>query len=304
MSDRYKLQHIPGIGFGTYKLKTQKEINYSLEYALRAGYRHIDTAQLYKNEHLISHFLEYQLPELELGCTRLDIWITTKVPYFTMLECNEEKIRKSIQQSCNYFGGYVDLYLIHASNPNDMMTWRILQEYQRMGYIRYIGLSNYNLERLDNFIQRLELSEFTNPGYQEHGIYMNQIEYNPFQNRADLVARCKELGIKITAYGSLYKKNELIESLASRLGKRDIAIDSNSDTSGDNDSGIGDGNDYTAEQILLAWCASKNITVIPTSRNLQHIEANYKSMMIKLEPNDIAGLDNLHENYTRYAKHL
>lgn len=298
----YNLQHIPDIGFGTYKLKTQEEINYSLEYALRIGYRHIDTAQLYKNEHLISYFLEHHLPKLELGCTRHDIWITTKVPYFTMLEGDEEKIRKSILQSCNYFGGYVDLYLIHAYNANDMKTWRILQEYQYQGYIRFIGLSNYNLERLDNFIIRLGLSDNKNPGYLEHGIYMNQIEYNPFQNRKNLVIRCNELSIRITAYGSLYKKNKLVESIVSRLNKHDIK--SNSNTSVDNNSEIGDGDNYTAEQILLAWSASKNIIVIPMSRNSQHIESNFKSMMIKLETDNIIELDNLHENYTRYAKHL
>ena len=206
-----------------------------------------------------------------------------------MLEGDEEQIRKSILQSCNYFGGYVDLYLIHASNPNDMKTWRILQEFQNSGHIRYIGLSNYNLDKLDNFIKRLDISKeqvsTLEPGYLEHGIYMNQIEYNPFQNRADLVSRCNKLGIRITAYGSLYKKNKFIESVASNTGKRY-------------------GVEYTAEQILLAWSFSKNITVIPMSKNPQHIENNYKSMMINLHEDDIAGLNKLHENYTRYAKHL
>jgi len=196
-----------------------------------------------------------------------------------MLEGDEDKIRKSILQSCNYFGGYVDLYLIHASNPNDMKTWRILQEYQKSGHIRYIGLSNYNLERLDNFIERLGLDSGS------HGIYMNQIEFNPFQNREDLVARCQELGIRVTSYGSLYKTNGLIEHIASNMIDKD---------------GVG----YTTEQILLAWSASKNIIVIPMSKNPQHIEDNYKSMTIKLHEDDISRLDKLHENYTRYAKHL
>lgn len=287
----YKWVDIPKIGFGTYKLNTQTDINRSLEYALRAGYRHIDSAQLYKNEHLISHFLEHRMPELDLGCTRQDLWITTKVPYFTMLKYDEDILRKSILQSCNYFGGYVDLYLIHVSNSNDMKTWRILQEFQNSGYIRYIGLSNYNLERLDNFIKRLYLSQeqdyTTNLGYLDHGIYMNQIEYNPFQNRADLVSRCHELGIKITAYGSLYKINTFIESIASRASNK-----------------AGEGIVYSAEQILLAWSASNGIIVIPMSKNSQHIEDNYKSMMIKLDEDDIVGLNKLHLNYTRYAKHL
>ena len=283
MEQEYKLLDIPAIGFGTYKLKTQAEISYSLEYALRVGYRHIDTAQLYKNEHLISHFLEHRLLELGLGCTRKDLWITTKVAYFTMLEGDEEQIKKSILQSCNYFGGYVDLYLIHASNPNDMKVWNILQEFQNSGHIRHIGLSNYNLERLNNFIKQLETSD-AKIANGEHGIYMNQIEYNPFLNRDELVARCNELGIKITAYGSLYKTNEMVNKIAARISK--------------------DGIEYTSAEVLLAWAASKNIVVIPMSRNPLHIENNIKSMKIQLESDDIASLDSLNENYTRYAKHL
>jgi len=285
MTQKYKLLDIPAIGFGTYKLKTQSEINYSLEHALRVGYRHIDTAQLYKNEHLISHFLESQLPTLGIECTRHDIWITTKVPYFTMLEGNEEKLRKSILQSCNYFGGYVDLYLIHASNVNDIKVWKILQEFQSAGKIRYIGLSNYNLERLNNFIERLETNNAKSTSG-DHGIYMNQIEYNPFLNRAKLVARCQALEIRITAYGSLYKTNDLLKRIADRISKGGLRC--------------------STEQVLLAWSASKNIVVIPMSKNPQHIEDNLKSMKIKLklDSDDIAALDCLNENYTRYVKHL
>jgi len=283
MEQEYKLLEIPAIGIGTYKLKTQSEISYSLENALRVGYRHIDTAQLYKNEHLISHFLEHRLLELGLGCTRKDLWITTKVPYFTMLEGNEETLRNSILQSCNYFGGYVDLYLIHASNPNDMKVWNILQEFQREGKIRYIGLSNYNLERLNNFIKRLETTE-TKTANGNHGIYMNQIEYNPFLNRNELVTRCNELGIRITAYGSLYKTNELVNKIANGISR--------------------DGIEYTYAHVLLAWATNKNIVVIPMSRNPLHIENNIKSMKIQLKSDDIDSLDSLNENYTQYAKHL
>jgi 2,5-diketo-D-gluconate reductase B len=216
----------------------------------------------------------------ELGLSRNDLWITSKVPYFTMLEGDEDKIRKSILQSCDYFGGYIDLYLIHASNPNDMMVWRILQEYQRSGHIRYIGLSNYNLDRLNDFIERLG-----DACSREHGIYMNQIEYNPFLNRQALVSRCHELGIRITAYGSLYKSNALVSNIAVCVSNRD-------------------GVDYTTEQVVLAWAANKNIVVIPMSRNKEHIETNIASMNIRLWRDEIEQLDNLNENYTRYAKHL
>ena len=268
----YKLQDIPRIGLGTYKLKTQSEINHSLEHALKAGYRMIDTAILYKNENLIAHFLNEVLPKLEIDISRNDLWITTKVPYFTMLEGNESKIRHCIENSVKLFGGYVDLFLIHASNPNDLLTWQMLREYQSKGQVRNIGISNYNSERLENFITRIGTDEVP-------WIYMNQIEYNPFLNRGDLVKRCHNLGIRVTAYGSLYKYNEYILEVGKKYN-------------------------VSAESILLVWTITNGITVIPMSRNGVHIRENIESLKINLEDEEIRNMNNFHENYTRFVKHL
>jgi len=83
--------------------------------------------------------------------------------------------------------GYVDLFLIHASNPNDVMVWHILREYQKAGKIRNVGISNYNIERLDTFCNAIGNEE-------TQMIYANQIEFNPFLNRNDLLEKCKGLG--------------------------------------------------------------------------------------------------------------
>ena len=119
---------IPKIGFGTYKLTTREELFPALEAAIQAGYRMIDTAQLYKNEALIAEFIYEILPGM--GITRQDLWITTKVPFFTMIKGNEAKIREGIEQSIRLFGGHVDLYLIHSYTKYDQLVWRILREYQ------------------------------------------------------------------------------------------------------------------------------------------------------------------------------
>jgi diketogulonate reductase-like aldo/keto reductase len=263
----YKHKDIPRIGFGTYKLKTQNEINHSLEHAFNAGYRMIDTAVLYKNEHLISNFLS--------NCksiARSDIWITSKVPYFTMLDGDEQKIKNCIENSAKLFDGYIDLYLIHASNPNDVQTWQILRDYQTRGIIRYVGISNYNLERLDNFIERIGADE-------AKFIYMNQIEFNPFLNRDDLITRCQNLGIRITAYGSLYKYNNDILAIADKYK-------------------------VAPENVLLAWGMSHGVSVIPMSRNQEHIRMNIESLKLELNDNEIKSINGLNENYTRFAKHL
>jgi len=266
---------IPNLGIGTYKLKTQEEINHTLKNALSSGYRMIDTATLYKNEELISNYLKTHMTNH--GLNRNDIWITTKVPYFTMLEGKVEKIRKGIETSIELFGGYVDLYLIHASNPNDVLTWHILREYQTAGKIRNVGISNYNLERLIKFCEEIGNDEV-------QYIYMNQIEFNPFLNRSPLLELCFKKGIKITAYGSLYKTNDYIVSLADKYK-------------------------LSCEQILLKWAKQKCIVVIPMSRNSDHILDNYNSIQgvhseLNILDEDMKMLDGFDEGFTKFLKHL
>jgi len=271
----YSIQDIPAIGLGTYKLKTREEIMYSMENAIKSGYRMFDTAELYKNEYLISDFIENKLPEYNLS--RKNIWITTKVAYYTMLEGNECKIRDVIENSIKLFKGYVDLFLIHASNPNDVMVWHILREYQKAGKIRNVGISNYNIERLDTFCNTIGDEE-------TRIIYANQIELNPFLNRNDLVEKCQELGIRVIAYGSLYKSNDYITQMGKKYSR-------------------------TAEQILLQWANKKGIVVIPMSRDNEHILDNYNAIgnairNTYLDKEEMVMLDSFNEGYTRFRKHL
>jgi diketogulonate reductase-like aldo/keto reductase len=269
------LLDIPNLGIGTYKLKTQEEINHTLKHALSSGYRMIDTATLYKNEELISNYLKMQLADH--GLKRNDIWVTTKVPYFSMLDGKVDKIRKGIETSIELFGGYVDLYLIHASNHNDVITWKILREYQTAGKIRNVGISNYNLERLIKFCVDIGNDEVKY-------IYMNQIEFNPFLNRSQLLELCFKKGIKVTAYGSLYKTNDYIVSLADKYK-------------------------LSCEQILLKWATQKGIVVIPMSRNSNHIVDNYNSIQgvhgkLNILEEDMKVLNRFDEGFTKFLKHL
>jgi len=257
------IQQIPHIGIGTYKLKTQVEIDYTLENAFSTGYNMIDTADLYKNEQLISNYIAKN------AIDRSKLWITTKVPYFTMLK-GETEIRQSIESSIAKFG-YTDLHLIHAWNENAVLTWKILREYQRKGLIRNIGISNFNYERLQKFIDDIGEAE-------SQYIYCNQIEYNPFLNRKELVTYCQHLGIKVIAYGSLYKFNCQIEEIAINHRK-------------------------TVYQILLKWAQQNGVIVIPMSQNSEHIAENiYLDFRLSVDEMEI--MNNMNEDYTRFRKHL
>jgi diketogulonate reductase-like aldo/keto reductase len=223
----------------------------------------IDTADLYKNEQVISNYIAKN------GIDRAKIWITTKVPYFTMLK-GEQEIRNSIESSIAKFG-YIDLHLIHAWNENAVLTWKILREYQASGAIRNIGISNFNYERLIKFIDDIGLTE-------SQYIYCNQIEYNPFLNRKELVEFCQTNNIKIIAYGSLYKFNLQIEQIAVNHSK-------------------------TVYQILLKWAQQNGVIVIPMSQNSEHITENI-DLDFKLNFDEMEIMNNLNENYTRFQKHL
>jgi diketogulonate reductase-like aldo/keto reductase len=265
------LKEIPKLGLGTYKLKTQSDIANSMHYAIASGYRMFDTAALYRNEHLISHFIENNLSEYKL--TRNDIWITTKVAYFTMLY-GEISIRKSIEHSLECFSGYIDLLLIHASNANDILTWEIIREYQRAGKVLNVGISNYNVDRLIKFCNMIGPDE-------SKYIYTNQLEFNPYLNRTDLIDECKQRGIRIIAYGSLYKSTEPITKIANHYSVSEACI-------------------------LLKWSSQLDCIVIPMSKDEKEINENYYAIykFEELTANEIDAINSLDEGYTKYRKHL
>lgn len=214
------------IYFGTYKLTNEETLLNSLEYAYKYGYTKIDTATLYKNQHIIGQFLN--TPDIKDNIiltetkkeTQLDLkkylkkrdkfWITSKVS-FRIMPKGESEIRKSIDKTLSDLQThYIDLMILHSPERNDIMTWNILCEYKEKGLIRNIGLSNYNLEKLKTFIKQIDNPE---------AIYCNQIEFNPFLNRKDLIDYCKSLNIKVITYGNLYYTNYIIDAIADKMNK-------------------------------------------------------------------------------------
>jgi diketogulonate reductase-like aldo/keto reductase len=225
MSSKY-LDLSNHIYFGTYKLTNEETLLNSLEYAYKYGYTKIDTATLYKNQHIIGQFLN--TPDIKDNIiltetkkeTQLDLkkylkkrdkfWITSKVS-FRVMPKGESEIRKSIDKTLSDLQThYIDLMILHSPERNDIMTWNILCEYKEKGLIRNIGLSNYNLEKLKTFIKQIDNPE---------AIYCNQIEFNPFLNRKDLIDYCKSLNIKVITYGNLYYTNYIIDSIADKMNK-------------------------------------------------------------------------------------
>ena len=128
--------------------------------AYEVGYRHFDLAELYKNQKDVGDFLKDKKRE--------DIYLTSKISFNTIKK-GKSYIIESIENTLKDLGiTYIDLMLIHAPCENDVECWNILTSYKERGIIKNIGVSNYNLDRLKKFIDKVQYKE----------IYCNQIEYN------------------------------------------------------------------------------------------------------------------------------
>jgi diketogulonate reductase-like aldo/keto reductase len=268
---------------GTYTVTDETLLLSSLETAYNYGYRRIDTATLYKNQHIIGKFINTPEPEnkytkdyteLKSYLTKRDsLWITSKVS-FRIMPKGEVEIRNSIDKTLSDLQThYIDLMLIHSPEKNDILTWKILCEYKEKGLIRNIGLSNYNLVKLKEFIKHIDNPE---------EIYCNQIEFNPFLIRKELIDYCKSLNIKVVTYGNLYYSNYIIDAIAEKMNK-------------------------TKEQILLRFAIQKGLDIVVMATEKKYIKMNIdidfiirEDDMDEIEEISSYGIDTTKSKYKRF----
>lgn len=257
--------NIPSIGLGTYTNNTKEGIFQALDYALNERYPMIDTAELYKNHKFIGDYFS------ENDEKRKNVWITTKLSFRT-IEKGELQMKKSMDKMFDDLNvDLIDLVLIHAPTKNNKIAWDLIRSFQEDGKINKVGISNFNVNNLQNFINEIGQKEA------EH-IYCNQIEANPFLNRPDLYKLCKDNSIKMIAYGSLYKENDFIQNLAQRLG-------------------------VSTKQILLKWSQQTGFSVIPFATNQDYIKENCK-LDFEIPQKDFQILNTFNEEYSKYKRFL
>ena len=256
---------IPSIGLGTYTNNTKEGVYSALEYAMKEKYPMIDTAELYKNHKFIGDFFS------EYDDSRKNVWITTKLSFRT-IEKSEQKMKESIEKMFDELNvDLIDLVLIHAPTKNNKQAWDLLRSYQEDGKINKVGISNFNVTNLTEFMKEIGPEESAK-------IYCNQIEANPFLNRPELYKLCKNNNIKMIAYGSLYKENDFIQSLASRLG-------------------------VSTKQVLLKWAQQTGFSIIPFATDYEHIKENVK-LDFEIPQKDFDILNTFNEGYSKYKRFL
>ncbi|XP_051161342.1 uncharacterized protein LOC127281605 [Leptopilina boulardi] len=247
---------MPLVGFGTFRVNSE-DIFKVLDEALNAGYRSIDTAAVYRNEDAIGSALKILLPKYNLK--REDIFITTKLGPAD--NGNPAGVRRAVRNSLIALQtDYIDLYLIHwpgagrihensSLNPElRSLTWKTLVQLHQEGCLKSIGVSNYNINHLQQLFQKCE-------GVKPS---VNQVECHPHYRQDELLKFCTKEGIHLQAYSSLGGSDNGALLNDSTV----VKISSNLNVS--------------PARLLLKWALQRGIGIIPKAKSAEHIKDNLK----------------------------
>lgn len=249
---------IPQLGFGVYQSKPGEETMSATMEALRVGYRHVDTAQFYRNEKDVGEALRRS------GLKREDVFVTTKIANPNQ---GYDATLKSLDRSLEQFGfDSFDLVLVHFPvTGRRQETWKALIEARAAGKAKSIGVSNYTIRHLQELRQQSDVLPA-----------VNQVELSPFCYQKALIDHCHAQKIVVQAYSPLTQGQKLshpaIVAVAKRLGK-------------------------TPAQILLRWAVQHDLVVLPKSVTPARIAENAAIFDFEIGADDMQKLDALDENF-------
>jgi diketogulonate reductase-like aldo/keto reductase len=245
---------IPIIGLGTWDLRGRTCAR-MVEQALRLGYRHIDTAEMYDNEREVGEGLRAS------GLARSDFFLTTKVwpSHFAARE-----LERAAKESLSRLGlSQVDLLLLHWPNPQIPLgeTLGALCKVKRTGLARSIGVSNFTVSLLDDAV-----------ALAEEPLVCNQIEMHPFLDQSKVVAACRRYRMAVVAYSPIARGAAAGNALLARIGKA---------------------HGKTAAQVSLRFLVQQGIAVIPRTSNSARLAENLAIFDFGLSQEEMAQIVSL-----------
>ena len=251
---------IPQLGFGVFQIEPQDTAE-AVREALRVGYRHIDTAQMYGNEREVGEGIRAS------GLDRGDIFVTSKLNNSFH---EPDDARRAFDETLSELGfDYVDLFLIHWPLPtlydgDFVSTWKTMEEFHNHGRARSIGVSNFQPEHLE----RLAAETDTVPA-------VNQIEVHPYFTNDAVREYGQEHGIATEAWSPIAQGDVLedptITEIAEKVGK-------------------------TPAQVVLRWHIQRGDIVFPKSVTPSRIEENFDVFDFELDPADMDGISTLDQD--------
>ncbi|OBZ89457.1 Aldehyde reductase 1 [Choanephora cucurbitarum] len=287
-------QEVPLVGLGTW-LSKPDEVRKAVKYALENGYRHLDCAYVYCNEDEVGQGLR------ESGVPRDQVFITSKL---WNTHHRKEYVKHNVKASLKALGvDYLDLYLVHWPvsfiNPgkpeetpvvpnmeylipkkdgvvqvetvDPIETWKAMEELVDEGYVKAIGISNFNIEKTQHILKHCRIKPA-----------MNQVELHPGLQQPELIKFCHDNGIHVTAYSPLgnnvYGEERIVDDpiivdIAKKLNK-------------------------SPAQVCIAFAAQRGVVVIPKSVTPSRIEENFQDFVLSQEDFDaIASLGSRNIRY-------
>ncbi len=249
---------MPWLGLGVYKVEDGQEVVDSVKYAIKAGYKSIDTAKIYENEEGVGQAVK------ESGVSREELFVTSKVwnadqGYDTTIQAFETSLNKLGLE-------YLDLYLIHWPVEGKYKdTWKALEKLYKDGKIRAIGVSNFQVHHLEDLIADAEVKPM-----------VNQIEFHPLLTQTEVREYCKKQEIQVEAWSPLAQgellDNEVLTQIAEKHGK-------------------------STAQVILRWDLQNEVVTIPKSTKEHRIIQNADVFDFELNAEEVEKINALNQNH-------
>ncbi|MCR4798094.1 MAG: aldo/keto reductase [Lachnospiraceae bacterium] len=249
---------IPKIGYGTYKATIEDGYGIVSE-AIKAGYRHLDTAALYENEEDVGRAVK------ESGIPRSEFFITSKLARYAL---GYENTKREFEKTLNKLEmDYLDLYLIHWPRPDygdaqfedwkelDVESWRAMEELYEEGKIKAIGVSNFLPHHLEHLLEHAKIKPA-----------VNQLELHPGYLQEEAVEYCKDKDIAMEAWSPIGRARLLKEPLLVELAEK---------------YGI------SVALLCLAFDLQNGYIILPKSTHFERMEENLNADAITLEEGDM-----------------
>ncbi len=283
---------LPMLGLGTWK-SAPGDAYEAVKTALEAGYQHIDCAAIYKNEAEVGEALT---ESFDAGVVdRDDVWVTSKLWNDAHAP---EHVRPALEQTLDDLQlDALDLYLVHwpvafehgidyPSSPSELVsldeiplteTWAAMEELKAEGLARHIGVSNFNIPKLQLLMDagRVEPE-------------MNQIELHPYLQQPEMLSFAREQGIPLTAYSPLgsYDRPDSMKADDEPVLLEEPTIHD-----------IAERHDATPPQVLISWALHRDTVVIPKSTTPAHIRENLEAAELALTDDDMEAIAALDRSY-------
>lgn len=243
---------IPSLGFGTWPMKGE-DCERMVAAALDAGFRHIDTAEMYDNEEAVGRGLK------KAKVAREDVFVTTKV-WHTHLR--DGQLQHAAEESLKRLGlDYVDLYLIHWPSPETSVAEAIgaLNEVKTRGLARAIGVANFNVKLIEEAV-----AASASP------LATNQVEYHLHLDQTPVLEACRRHGLSLTAYSPVARGKVLDEPVV-----REIAAE----------------HGRTPAQVALRWLIQQDgVIAIPKTGTPERLAENLGTLEFSLSDEEMARL--------------